>query len=216
MGKTIRKSEEVLTTTKEMVMNFYNAAKKSGDQVTLDILNGLFGEANLRPKNITERIKTFNDAYDELGKEHPYVRAYDSFYYFTEDVKRDKDLMAFVKLRIIVAALNEGWEPKFIRGEYRWYPLFYLYTEREIDRYKDKGEGDFFKDGGLLFGGSAYSGALAGLVYTHSLYAPSNAHASVGSRLCLKSEALSTYCGRQFASLWADFYCGMPQEKPSL
>lgn len=35
--------------------------------------------------------------------------------------------------------------------------------------------------------------------------APSNTRANIGSRLCLKSEALATYCGKQFIRLWADF-----------
>ena len=37
---------------------------------------------------------------------------------------------------------------------------------------------------GVLFGGAAYSGANAGLVYAGSFYAPSYANAAFGSRLC--------------------------------
>ncbi len=37
---------------------------------------------------------------------------------------------------------------------------------------------------GVLFGGYAYNGALAGLAYAHSACAPSNASANFGSRLC--------------------------------
>lgn len=35
--------------------------------------------------------------------------------------------------------------------------------------------------------------------------APSYTGATIGSRLCYKSEALAKYSGRQFADLWADF-----------
>ena len=37
---------------------------------------------------------------------------------------------------------------------------------------------------GVLFGGSAATGSLAGLVYAYSAYAPSSATATIGSRLC--------------------------------
>lgn len=215
MEKIIRKSEEVLTTTKEMVMNFYNAAKKNGDKVTLDMLNGLFGEANLRPKDITDNIKTFEDACVKLGTDHLYLREYMNFCDSFANAEMDKDYMAFLKLRIIVAALNEGWTPKFIKGEERWYPWFCLYSAAKIANYKDNGKQDFINDGGVLFGGHAISGATAGLVYACSGCVPSRASALIGSRLCLKSKALAEYCGRQFTSLWADFYCGLPQEKPN-
>lgn len=58
----------------------------------------------------------------------------------------------------------------------------------------------------VLFGGSASSGALAGFAYAISPSAPSHSHTRFGSRLCLKSDTLAVYCGRQFADLWADFY----------
>lgn len=41
---------------------------------------------------------------------------------------------------------------------------------------------------GVLFGGSAYYGASAGFVFADSSYAPSNAVASIGSRLCFIPE----------------------------
>lgn len=41
---------------------------------------------------------------------------------------------------------------------------------------------------GVLFGGSATTGTLAGFVYATSSNAPSNANASVGSRLCFEPE----------------------------
>lgn len=37
---------------------------------------------------------------------------------------------------------------------------------------------------GVLFGGYASSGALAGLAFAYSAHAPSNTSASIGSRLC--------------------------------
>ena len=37
---------------------------------------------------------------------------------------------------------------------------------------------------GVLFGGNANNGALAGFGYAYSLYAPSSTAVTVGSRLC--------------------------------
>lgn len=48
----------------------------------------------------------------------------------------------------------------------------------------------------------------AGFGYAISTNAPSHTSADVGSRLCLKSEELATYCGKQFIDLWSYFNLG--------
>lgn len=50
-----------------------------------------------------------------------------------------------------------------------------------------------------------YQTGYAGLAYAGSSFAPSNALACIGSRLCLKSDTLAVYCGKQFINIWADF-----------
>ena len=45
----------------------------------------------------------------------------------------------------------------------------------------------------------------AGFGYAYSNYSPSHTNANFGSRLCLKSEELATYCGKQFIDLWSYF-----------
>ena len=39
-------------------------------------INGVLTLVDDKPKDITERIKTFEDACNELGEEHQYVKAY--------------------------------------------------------------------------------------------------------------------------------------------
>lgn len=76
-------------------------------------------------EDVTERIKTFEDACNELGNAHPLVTQY--FLNVTTAYKGcpiTEDLISYLKLRIITAALNEGWEPQFVAGESRWYPWF--------------------------------------------------------------------------------------------
>lgn len=101
-------------------------AAKDNEQLT-NILVALFGEQKLVSKPITERVKTFYDAMNVLPEFHDYVTAYHNFIGYCYDEERcENDILAFLKLRIITAALNEGWEPTFSDGEKRWYPYFYL------------------------------------------------------------------------------------------
>lgn len=60
----------------------------------------------------------------------------------------------------------------------------------------------------VLFGGSALNGAYAGFASANASGAPSITAAGVGSRLCVKSEALAEYFGTQFIKIWQDFYFG--------
>lgn len=97
-------------------------------------MHKVFGEDTFKPKDIMERVKTFEDACRELGEEHPFVRSYNGYTNnIHENNKNDTDILAYLKLRIICAALNEGWEPQFTEDEWRYYPWFWLYTQDEID-----------------------------------------------------------------------------------
>ena len=166
--------------------------------------NGVLSLVDDTPKDVTERIKTFEDACEELGNEHPFVRAYKGYAKnISEENKNDvDDVIAYLKLRIIVAALNEGWEPKFTKDEWRWYPWFKLWTGKELSMIGKAGWKD---DRHLIMIGDKYQSEYAGLACAYSTNAPSSSYTYFGSRLCLKSEALATYCGKQFINLWADF-----------
>lgn len=50
-----------------------------------------------------------------------------------------------------------------------------------------------------------YQTGYAGLAYAPSNSAPSHTSAYIGSRLCLKSDTLAVYCGKQFINIWAYF-----------
>lgn len=182
----------------ENIIAAYNTADDNGKR----IIAALFGEEAVQDattsdkRPVTDRIKTFEDACKELGEEHLFVKQYNS----NEMADVDTDLDAYLKLRIICAALNEGWEPQFIENEYRWYPWFYQYTQEEIDN-KD----DDWKQECFLISTGGYETEYAGFACAFSNYVPSLTSSHIGSCLCLKSEALSTYCGKHFIQLWADF-----------
>jgi len=42
-------------------------------------MHKVFGEDTFKPKDIMERVKTFEDACRELGEEHPFVRSYNGY-----------------------------------------------------------------------------------------------------------------------------------------
>lgn len=146
---------------------------------------------------VTERIKTFEDAREALGDEHPLVKEY--WGVVNVDLDITQDLIAYLKLRIIVAALNEGWEPKFTEDEYRYFPLFYFYTKEEYDKldYEEKGSCV------ILSGNSA--GSYFGFVGFNEYYDASGLSTHVGSRLVFRTIELAAYAGRQFTEEWADF-----------
>lgn len=182
------------------------AALETADESVKKVLLALLPElketeaqtAANRP--ITERVKTFEDACRELGEDNYLVEQYrviDENADFTSD---GHDIFTYLKLRIIAAALNEGWEPQFTEDEWRWYPWFTLWTEEELSEKSDEWKADRH-----LISTGDYSGDYAGFACSGSLDAPSSTSARIGSRLCFKSEALATYCGKQFISLWADF-----------
>ena len=156
-------------------------------------------EVDNRP--VTERIKTFEDACNELGEENVLVQAYRTAEFNTSGNQNDvSDVVAYLKLRVIAEALNEGWEPQFTTNEYRHYPWFYIYTQEEIDNMDEEKK----KSLGL-FGGSSHGGSNCGLAFAYSNSAWSASYSALSARLAVKSEALAKYFGQQFIEIWADY-----------
>lgn len=174
------------------------AAYKTATESERTLLFTLFpdlhlGEEEKDNRPVTERIKTFEDACREIG-----VAPEE---YENKFANAPADVIAFLKLRVITAALNEGWQPQFTRGEWRWYPWFCLWTDEELLEKSDE-----WKQNHVLRDFDNYQGEWAGFACAPSDIAPSTTDAYIGSRLCYRSEALADYSGRQFADLWADFY----------
>ena len=157
----------------------------------------LVDEQKVDNRPVTERIKTFDDAREALGDEHPFVKEYWSVVNIDLDITQD--LIAYLKLRIIVAALNEGWEPKFEKGEYRYFPWFYFYTKEEYDKLDDEEKGRC-----VLRSGSS-SNSFVGYVVCYAYGDASCSVTFVGSRLAFRTRELAAYAGRQFTEEWADF-----------
>ena len=187
------------------------AAYKNGSADNKEMLENLFGKEIFRPKNIMDRVKTYEDACEVLDispvlncpnlcicEKHESTAEMHEHFSFRQVL--DKQAIAYLKLCVITSALNEGWTPQFTEDEYRYFPWFWLYTKEEIDRMSKEERNDV-----VLFGGAAYYGADAGFAYAGSASAPSYTDAGIGSRLCFKSAALAEYAGKQFAEIYFAF-----------
>lgn len=194
----LKMNKETIEIKKDSVLAAYNTARDTNDYGTLHALESLFGLDTFKPKDIKERVKTFDDAIQELGEKHPVVKDYRIF---TINPTLSADIIAYLKLRIIAAALNEGWEPTFGKDEWRYFPWFYIYSKEELEEMDDEERGRVV--------GRADNSASAGggLAYADAHDASSYSVANHGSRLAFKSEELAAYCGQQFIDIWVDFIC---------
>ena len=163
----------------------------------------LVDEKDNRP--VTERIKTFDDAVKATGMTLPFDDNQLSYL--------PKDVVAYLKLRIIAAALNGltvdtlDEFPKFTTVEYRWYPWFYLYTQEEIDNMDKENKKKLW-----LFGGDSAFGANCGLASAGSGSAWSTSYANFSARIAVKTEELAVYFGNQFIDIWSD-YVALPRKE---
>lgn len=162
--------------------------------------NGILTLIDEPEKDVRKRIKTFEDACREIGID-------------AEAWNRDKislglepDVLAFLKLRIIVKALNEGWEPQFTEDECRYYPWFILYTREEYNKLDEE------EKSRVVYRSSNNAYALGGVTCAYAYGDSSYSNAYIGVRLAFKTSELAAYCGRQFLDIWADFVF-LPEEK---
>lgn len=164
-------------------------------------VNGVLTLVDEKPKNVMERIKTFEDACNELGIDH------NEWMQDKKELGLEADVIAYLKLRIIAAALNEGWKPQFTTDEYRYFPWFCLYTQSEIDEMNEEDKSR------VVCRSHNYAVASGGVAFAYTSYDSSNPHTYIGSRLAFKTRELAEYAGRQFVEIWADYVFKPEEEK---
>ena len=161
------------------------------------------------PKDVTERIKTFYDAQYELEQraEHGDCEARQLLEEFnsvnTEETS--DDIVAYLQLRIITAALNEGWKPEFKVDGDRYYPIFDLLSREDVDALFDN---EIAKQLCSPWDSSAVSGTI-------SIHA-CRCSELCGYRLVYKTGELATYAARQFISVYARFLFGYAAKDATL
>lgn len=146
-------------------------------------------------KNITNRIKTFDDALEELGPNHPLVKEYEAI--CKADVT--ENTIVYSRLCVITAAMNEGWRPRFVKEDYRYFPYFYLYTNEEISRMSEE------EKSRVVFRSVGSANAGGGVSCAGASYDSASVCAGFGSRLAFKTEELAEYAGKQFTKLYAEY-----------
>ena len=141
---------------------------KTGSSEVKSILEESFGK-DLFSGKITDRVKTYEDACEELGIKPLNEEE-------LTDLGMTPDDIAYQKLKVIIKALNEGWEPDMFDSSIcRYYPWFRCNNSSSSFAFSDSACGD------------------------------SSARAGGGSRLVLKTSELAEYCGTQFIDLWKQF-----------
>ena len=156
---------ETLEITRQAAIKAHDEASTKGKT----LLENLFGKRVFQ-KDIKERIKTFDDVIRELGDDPEEFKNAIS-------IMEEPDEIAYVKLKLIAKALNEGWTPDWSNGEWdKWYPWFNMDDSSSAGRFSFYDAVDRRSD------------------------------SLVGSRLCFKSKDLATYAGTQFLDIYKDFF----------
>ncbi len=147
--------------------------------------------------DITDKIKTFDDACKAIGLAGP--EALPELLQEKYAAIVPSHIKAQLKLEIITLALNEGWQHIPDGKHWAYWPWFCLYTAGEIADMGKKGAEER-----AMINATDVSDVFAGLGYANSTDAWSYSYADVGSRLAYKSRELARYSGKQFIELWKE------------
>lgn len=167
-------------------------AYKKGNDCVKGVLQNLFGEEVCAPKNVMDRVKTFEDACIETGTD---IKA------FNEMIKNlDEHVVTYMKLSIITKALNEdGRFPYFTKEEWRYYPYFWLYAKNEYEKMNAK---DREKVSCVFFRSCHAAYSKGGVVCMDARHVASDTNSGVGTQLVFRTRELALYAGKQFIDLY--------------
>ncbi len=149
--------------------------------------------------DITDKIKTFDDACKAIGLAGP--EALPELLQEKYAAIVPSHIKAQLKLEIITLALNEGWQHIPDGKHWAYWPWFCLYTAGEIADMGKKGAEER-----AMINATDVSEVFSGLGYASSHTAWSYSDADIGSRLAYKSRELARYSGKQFIELWKEAY----------
>jgi hypothetical protein len=113
---------------KENAQKAYNEGCSDVKKVLINLL----GKETFIAANITDRIKTYEDACEALG-----TTSDDQYFEYRPDAVKghEKTLLAYAKLLVIVKALNEGWVPDWKNSsQYKYYPWWDLSSGSGLSR----------------------------------------------------------------------------------
>lgn len=189
--------ENTVNVSLDKIMETYRGCDERGKS----LLREVFGDT-IAP--ITDRVTCFDDALYALGMKHPLVDEYRR----VNDIRRVTDgafsvsFVYYQQLRIITAALNEGWTPKPSGELHYWYPVFRLVSPTDFANMDSEQRS--------LVAALAESGGFSegGVFYSYAGYTVPNEIAPLSIDLMFKTEELAEYAGKQFTSLYAHYIFG--------
>lgn len=197
MEKTISITTEKLKELYKILTHYPCIAKEQVDYEMCKV----FGERTLKePVDVMERVKTFEDACRELGERHPLVKSYRAW--MSARVANQKDVDAYLKLRIICAALNEGWTSELTERGDRMLPFLVIYREKDLNSLNEESKKSLVS---LRLNNN--------LVYYEMRASPQDKYVIDSCLLLtLRNRDLAEYCGRQFKEIWVDYLIGYRQQ----
>lgn len=174
-------------------------------EVKVEDIKRAFDEANVNVKKsiltlfpqlkealpVTDRVKTFEDACHESG--------IDPDQYMSKYEDEPADVIAYMKLRVICKALNDGWTPQFVKVGWRYFPYFRLYSSEEISRMSKE------EKSRVVYRSYDSANANGGVSHAYAGYDSAYVFANIGSRLAFKTKELAEYAGKQFTKLYAEY-----------
>lgn len=180
-----------LKINKATVISCFNNASEE----TKDALKHLFGE-KIFEFDYTS-IKTFEDACNRIRVSANALSAVGSHFN-----RAFVQANALYKLIIIQEAINDG-QPLDEDGD-AWYPYWVLYSKEEIaEMGEDKRKANNIK---LLSCVSSSNAESAGVRGASAIARGAFTHTNYGFPLCFGSEEKALYAGKQFESLYLQYY----------
>lgn len=161
------------------------------DDYGKEILEGIFGKEAFMT-DIKDKVKTFIDAVEILGRNNQTVNDY----YDIANNTCAKDILAFAKLKVIAEALNEGWKPKYDIFDGSYYTSFEVINEEEFERLKEND-----KKKCLVY-------SLPDKEIIFAIVSSKLSIACEAFKIPLKSRELAEYLGQQFLDIWKDYIFG--------
>ena len=182
--------EELKINKATLISCFNNASEE-----TKDALKHLFGEKVFEFDYTS--IRTFEDACKKKGVGITGIQAHGVW-----DKKAYLQASAMYKLMIIQDAINDG-QPVDEDGD-AWYPYWVLYSKEEIEEMgEDKRKANGIK---LLSCGGANNSDSAGVRGASASNRGAGTLTNCGFPLCFGSKEKALYAGKQFESLYLQYY----------
>lgn len=180
-----------LKINKATVIDCFNNASEE----TKDALKHLFGEKVFEFDYTS--IKTFEDACNRIRVSANALSAVSSHFN-----RAFVQANALYKLMIIQDAINDG--HSLDEDGDAWYPYWVLYSKEEIaEMGEDKRKANGIK---LLSCVSAFNSESAGVRGAYASSRGASTYTYCGFPLCFGSEAKALYAGKQFESLYLQYY----------